>query len=76
MGVNGIITYSKAEELRETFKKYLGEMSSTEPIDFYNKHILFETDSPLLNPSNSATKVNEPANVEKVYQYFVKFISK
>lgn len=75
LGVNGIVTYSRAEDLRNIFKKYLGVMKDPEPIDFYNKHILFETDSPLLNPSNSQTKVNEPANVAKIYEFCRKMVA-
>jgi len=69
IGVNGIITYKSAQNLRENLQKYLGKMSGLEPLDFYNKHIVFETDAPLLRPSNAVTKGNEPQNVVKVYEY-------
>lgn len=78
LGINGIITYTKAEDLRNVFKKYLGKMDQAEPVDFYKKHILFETDSPLLRPSNATTpgKENEPANAERVYRYLQRMFVK
>jgi len=76
LGVNGIITYSGAKELKATFKKYLGTMKDAEPRDFYKKHILFETDSPLLRPSNASTpgKENEPANTAMIFEFVKKMV--
>ena len=80
LGVNGILTYSKASDLRDVFRKYIGRMGDngkTDPIDFYNKNILFETDSPLLRPANAMSegRLNEPMNIIKIYEQFKKICS-
>ena len=76
IGVNGIVTYKTAEMLREAIKSIMGRHSEVAPSDFYEKGIVFETDTPYLRPSNSIIKSdnNLPANVAKVFEYVQKLV--
>jgi TatD DNase family protein len=71
IGVNGIVTYKSAEELRETVKSVMGKRTNSTVSDFYKKGIIFETDTPYLRPSNSTIKsdTNVPANVSLIYDF-------
>jgi TatD DNase family protein len=70
LGVNGIVTYKNAVVLREMYKNILGEISTDwSPGDFYSKGIYFETDAPFLTPLGSKSGRNEPANINKIYEY-------
>ena len=40
IGVNGIITYKSAEEIRSWLKKIIGSKKLNNPVDLYKKHIL------------------------------------
>lgn len=76
LGVNGIITFKKAEELREVYKKILGKVDiDTEAEFFYEKGIYFETDSPFLSPEGKRGERNTPANVKIVYDNFKKIVA-
>lgn len=69
LGVNGIITFKSAQELRAMYKKILGAISSdAQPADFYAKGIYFETDAPYLSPEGKRGERNEPAAVAKVWE--------
>lgn len=76
IGINGIITYKSADSIRDVVKYIMGKRSSVTPSDFYNKQIIFETDTPYLRPSNSISKnkFNEPMNIAKIYEYASKLI--
>ena len=66
IGINGIITYSNVEHIREAVKYT--------PSQF----ILVETDSPFLKPSNlgqSRFKQNTPLSVQKIQEYIDKLKS-
>lgn len=72
LGVNGIITFKSAQELRAMYKKILGAISSdAQPADFYAKGIYFETDAPYLSPEGKRGERNEPAAVVKVWEKFL-----
>ncbi|MCA9386696.1 TatD family hydrolase [Candidatus Dojkabacteria bacterium] len=71
LGVNGIVTFKNAFELREVYKKLLNGKKLGQPIDFYNSGIFFETDSPFLSPERRRGEQNEPANVKLIYDHFV-----
>jgi len=55
-GVNGIITFKKADNIRQLFK------------EIPTNNILLETDSPLLSPVPFRGKQNEPKNVMYVFE--------
>jgi TatD DNase family protein len=74
LGINGILTYSSAVELRTGLQKFIGKTSNPDISTFYDKHVLFETDSPLLRPSNANTKNNTPANVKKIFDFACKLV--
>lgn len=72
LGINGIITFKNAEELRNTYKKLLGKVSlDWSPEDFYKKGIFFETDSPYLAPEPHRGEKNEPAFLKNIFDYVV-----
>lgn len=73
LGVNGIITFKNANELREVYKKVLFGKELESPLDFYKEGIFFETDSPFLSPEGKRGEQNEPANVSDVYESFRAF---
>lgn len=72
LGVNGIVTFKNAIELRSVYKKILGKIKKeVEPQYFYKKGIFFETDAPFLAPEGKRGELNTPANVVDVYNAFV-----
>jgi TatD DNase family protein len=76
LGVNGIATFKKATELREVYKKILGNISfGAEPEFFYEKGIYFETDSPFLSPEGKRGERNEPANTKILFEIFRAFMA-
>lgn len=72
LGVNGIITFKNAEDLREVYRKLLGKVSTDwSPADFYKRGVFFETDGPYLSPQGKRGERNEPANVKDIYEYLI-----
>jgi len=69
LGMNGIITYKNANELREVYRKILGKIpSDVSPSWFYDRGVYFETDSPYLSPEPIKRTKNQPANVSLVWE--------
>lgn len=62
IGINGIVTFKKAEELRSVVK--------TLPIE----NILFETDSPYLTPVPFRGRENSPKNIPVIAEYLKNFL--
>jgi TatD DNase family protein len=76
LGVNGIITFPKAEDLRAVYSRLLGKVSRDwSPQDFYKKGIFFETDSPFLAPQSKRGQRNEPGNIKEIYESFVEMLT-
>jgi TatD DNase family protein len=75
LGVNGIVTFKNASELREMYSSVLGKLKDPTPNDFYKKGIFFETDSPFLSPEGKRGELNSPANVRIIFDQFVKSLS-
>lgn len=72
LGINAIITYKTAENVREVYKKLLGKIpNDAEPEWFYKKNIFFETDAPYLSPSSLRGKRNEPKSVKEIFNFVV-----
>ncbi|MDQ6984697.1 MAG: TatD family hydrolase [Candidatus Dojkabacteria bacterium] len=72
LGVNGIVTFKNAEDVRKMYRKILGKISyDVSPSDFYEKGIFFETDSPFLTPHPKRGTRNEPANVSSIFEQFI-----
>ncbi|MCA9379768.1 TatD family hydrolase [Candidatus Dojkabacteria bacterium] len=67
IGINGIVTYKSALELRACVQGVAGEINS--PLDLYKNCVFLETDAPFLQPRGSKTKINEPANIKLIYDY-------
>lgn len=75
LGVNGIITFKNASELKETYRKLLGNVpSGVGPKYFYDKGIFFETDAPFLSPEGKRGEQNEPSNVRAIFDAFVSML--
>jgi TatD DNase family protein len=71
LGVNGIVTFSKATGLREMYRKILGIGSKDRDIsDYYDCGIYFETDAPYLSPEGKRGERNESANLHNIYSKF------
>ena len=64
ISISGIITFPKAQELRDVVIKY--------PLD----KILVETDSPFLAPVPMRGKTNEPAFIRHTVEYLAKMFDK
>ncbi len=78
VGVNGIATFPSASILREALVKTLKQKdmpSSPEPIDFYNRQIVFETDAPWLAPAPLRGTRNQPANISLIYSFMKSLFS-
>jgi len=75
LGVNCIITYENAENLRVIYRKILGKIpKDVTPEWFYKKGVYFETDSPFLLPQalkNMSYVKNEPKNVVYVWKKMI-----
>lgn len=67
IGINGIITYKSAHELRACVKEVSGQINS--PLDLYEKNVFLETDAPFLQPRGSKTRINESANIKLIYDF-------
>jgi TatD DNase family protein len=74
LGVNGIVTYDSADDLRNLYKRLMGKLVDPQPADFYDRQIVFETDSPFLFPFDSR-KRNYPSQVSVVYNYLAQIIT-
>lgn len=75
LGVNGIVTFKKADELRNVYKQILGKIpKDVTPEWFYSKGIYFETDSPYLSPEGKRGERNEPGNIKTIYDQFVSLL--
>lgn len=73
LGINGIITFKNADELRRMYKKLIGSISENiSPEFFYKKGFYFETDAPFLSPERG--KQNESANIKVIYEKFIEFL--
>jgi len=72
LGINGISTFKKGDLIREMYKKIIGDIKLSDPQEFYNKGLFFETDSPFLSPEGKRGEVNEPSNTKIIFDSFVK----
>lgn len=77
LGVNGIITYKSAENIREIIRGIFKDKNINNPKDLYNNKILLETDSPLLIPRviKSKEKENTPLNIITLWNYVYNLIN-
>jgi TatD DNase family protein len=77
LGVNGIITYKSARELREVYKKIIGVRKFSTPLELYDQGIYLETDAPLLLPANTVfhDSFNTPKQIKCIWDYFVRFFN-
>lgn len=67
LGVNGIITFKNADDLRSVYKSILGGTKIDSPNDLYSRNIFLETDAPYLSPNRGER--NEPRNVSDIFKF-------
>ena len=77
IGINGIVTYKSAEDLRQTFNKLLKGKKIKEPEDLYQEGFVLETDAPFLMPSNSKQreKLNSPKQIPYIWEFLYNFLN-
>ncbi len=71
VGINGIITYKSAENIRQAVKEYISDINPA-PQNIYEKFIFLETDAPFLIPRGAKNKNNIPANISLIWEYLKK----
>ncbi len=76
VGVNGIITFKNAAELREMYKSLLKDKEIKSIEDIYKAGIYFETDAPFLTPEGNRGERNDPSLLKNVYEYFISNVLK
>ncbi|KXK26899.1 MAG: putative deoxyribonuclease YcfH [candidate division WS6 bacterium OLB20] len=68
IGINGIITYPSAQNLREAVDRYLGSRIES-AADLYQRRVLIETDSPYLAPQIHRGERNQPAFAAEIFAF-------
>jgi len=78
IGINGIITYKSALDLRNTLIELTKDTKITSPEDLYNIGIYLETDSPFLFPSNieKRKKFNSPYTIKFIWEFVYNLLNK
>jgi len=78
IGINGIITYKSASDLRDTLIELTKDTEITSPEDLYNIGIYLETDSPFLFPSNVSNrkKYNSPYTIKFIWEFVYNLLNK
>ena len=71
IGINGIITYTSASELRETIKRIISGKKIAQPEDLYNLGIYLETDAPFLPPKGFRGEYNTPAALKYTLEFLL-----
>lgn len=68
LGLNGIVTFKRSEELRTTIKKLLNHFKDKSFDDIFG----LETDSPYLAPEPIRSEKNHPQNIVLIKEYLEK----
>lgn len=70
IGVNGIVTYTSARQLRQDILSF-GEIRSLN--DLYSRGFVLETDAPYLIPANSLPRpvINEPGQINSILSLLI-----
>ena len=77
LGINGIITYKSAENIRDIVKYFFKDKKLESVKDLYENGFLLETDSPLLMPRNIKTKEtqNTPGKIKYIWEFVYNLIN-
>ena len=77
IGINGIITYRSAQDLRDTILTLTKDKEINTPADLYACGIYLETDSPFLIPSNikDRPKFNSPEQISALWNFVYNLLS-
>jgi len=65
LGIGGIITYKKADDLRKTVKDLLAFYEDKDFNDLFG----LETDTPYLTPEPNRSEKNNPENIKLIAKY-------
>ena len=71
IGINAIVTYNSAQDLRGVVKKILGNKKLENPTDLYQKGIYLETDAPWLPPHGYKGKYNTPSSIRNIWEFIL-----
>jgi TatD DNase family protein len=69
IGINGIVTYPSASNLRDFILNKLKVAQISTPSELYKAGIVLETDAPYLSPEPERAKRNEPEAVKRLFGY-------
>jgi len=69
IGLNGIITFNSAKDLKAGILQFMQEKKIKKIKDFYDERILFESDAPYLAPEGFRGKRNEPSYIKNVFEF-------
>ncbi len=72
IGINGIVTYRSAENIRQAVKSILPDNEPYKIEDIYQSGIFFETDAPFLTPRGVKDKENFPKNIRVIADFLQK----
>lgn len=72
IGINGIVTYKSAEDIRLAVKNILTGKKIESPEDFYQTGIFLETDAPFLSPRGAKSRENSPDNIKIIFDFLKK----
>lgn len=67
LGINGIATFKKSQELRDVLAKLTKGKEIKTPKDLYDLGIYLESDSPYLSPEPKRGERNEPGNIKVIW---------
>ena len=71
LGLNGIVTFKKSEELRNTIKELLEFYADKEFDDLFG----LETDTPYLSPEPNRSDKNNPRNIKVLKEFIESFVN-
>lgn len=72
IGINGIVTYRSAENIRQAVKSILPDNESYKIDDIYQSGIFLETDAPFLTPRGVKDRGNSPKNIRVIADFLQK----
>lgn len=69
IGINGIVTYRSAENIRQAVKNVLPDNKPYKIEDIYKSGVFFETDAPFLAPRGVKDRKNSPKNIRVIVDF-------
>lgn len=74
LGINGIVTYRSAQELRNVYQQIIGDNMFTTPKELYDLGLYLETDAPLLIPATTtySERFNSPKQIRIIWDFLLR----